>query len=204
MVREGVSVTWSVLSWSGGREFEPQSGSNLGCVVLLSQVVLELNISSLKVLKHALLKEAWISRFFTALLNFNDFSGLHPMKANKPETNGGWESIYIKLPDFSAEVHHTTRCEDIWSTLATLHWNDLTMLCWKKLRYQDFYCIVEVSAWRSLSARMQANKPVDGNPLYIYSKKENPKPHSETHPKYLFLLFVNLCYTLPSARLLLS
>ena len=26
VVREGVSVTWSVLSWSGGREFEPQSG----------------------------------------------------------------------------------------------------------------------------------------------------------------------------------
>ena len=32
---------------------------------------------------------------------------------------------------------------------------------------------------------------MDGNPLYIYSEKENPKPHSETHPKYLFLLFVN-------------
>ena len=120
MVREGISMTWSVLSWSGGREFRNPIRSNLGYVVRLSQVVLELNISSLKVLKHALLKEAWISRFFTALLNFNDFSGLHPMKANKPETNGGWESIYIKLPDFSAEVHHTTRCENIWSTLATI------------------------------------------------------------------------------------
>ena len=26
MVRAGVSVTWNVLSWSGGHEFEPRSG----------------------------------------------------------------------------------------------------------------------------------------------------------------------------------
>ena len=30
VVREGVSVTWSVLSWSGGREFEPWSGGTWG------------------------------------------------------------------------------------------------------------------------------------------------------------------------------
>ena len=30
MVRAGVSVTWTVLSWSGGHEFEPLSGRTLG------------------------------------------------------------------------------------------------------------------------------------------------------------------------------
>ena len=30
VVREGVSVTWSVLSWSGGHEFEPWSGRTWG------------------------------------------------------------------------------------------------------------------------------------------------------------------------------
>ena len=32
VVRAGVSVTWNVLSWSGGHEFEPRS--SLGCIVL--------------------------------------------------------------------------------------------------------------------------------------------------------------------------
>ena len=30
VVRAGVSVTWNVLSWSGGHEFEPQSGGTWG------------------------------------------------------------------------------------------------------------------------------------------------------------------------------
>ena len=30
VVRAGVSVTWSVLSWSGGHEFEPRSGPTWG------------------------------------------------------------------------------------------------------------------------------------------------------------------------------
>ena len=36
VVRAGVSVTWSELSWSGGHEFELRSGQTWGCVVLLS------------------------------------------------------------------------------------------------------------------------------------------------------------------------
>ena len=36
VVRAGVLVTWNVLSWSGGHEFKPRSGHNLGCLVLLS------------------------------------------------------------------------------------------------------------------------------------------------------------------------
>ena len=36
VVRAGISVTWNVLSWSGGHEFEPRSGRNRGCKVLLS------------------------------------------------------------------------------------------------------------------------------------------------------------------------
>ena len=35
VVRAGISVTWNVLSWSGGHEFEPRSGC-LGCMVFLS------------------------------------------------------------------------------------------------------------------------------------------------------------------------
>ena len=41
VARAGISVTWSVLSWSGGHEFESPVGSNLRCVVLLSWVLLE-------------------------------------------------------------------------------------------------------------------------------------------------------------------
>ena len=36
VVRAGVSMTWTVLSWSGDHEFETPVRSNLGCVALLS------------------------------------------------------------------------------------------------------------------------------------------------------------------------
>ena len=36
VLRAGVSVTWNVLSWSGGHEFKTPVGSNLGWLVLLS------------------------------------------------------------------------------------------------------------------------------------------------------------------------
>ena len=40
VVRTGISVTWNVPSWSGGHEFKPPDGSNLGCVVLLFKLYL--------------------------------------------------------------------------------------------------------------------------------------------------------------------
>ena len=30
VIRAGISVTWNVLSWSGGHELEPQSDGTLG------------------------------------------------------------------------------------------------------------------------------------------------------------------------------
>ena len=34
VVRAGISVTWNVMSWSGGHEFKPQSGWPCGVVLL--------------------------------------------------------------------------------------------------------------------------------------------------------------------------
>ena len=44
VVRAGVSVTWNVLSWSGGYEFEPRSGQTWGAWYFRSKLYLNQNI----------------------------------------------------------------------------------------------------------------------------------------------------------------
>ena len=44
VVRAGVSVTWNVLSWSGGHEFEPRSGRTWGAWYFCPKSYLNQNI----------------------------------------------------------------------------------------------------------------------------------------------------------------